>query len=115
MQMQLNHTIEEHMTAMRHYAIRLTRNGDAAGEQRVEPDTLIGRGDVLRVERVVLEGDDLPEVLSEARPAIRSEVQGEGQPETQPETQVVTSEHTSEHEASLKGPGEGIRPMLRQE
>lgn len=30
--MQANHAIEEHMTAMRHYAIRLTRNGDAADE-----------------------------------------------------------------------------------
>ena len=30
--MQLNHAIEEHMTAMRHYAVRLTRSGDAADE-----------------------------------------------------------------------------------
>ncbi|WP_226550137.1 polysaccharide biosynthesis/export family protein [Celeribacter naphthalenivorans] len=97
----------------------LTRNGDAAGEKRVEPDTLIGRGDVLRIERVVLEGDDLPEVLSEAAPTIRSEVQEEVQPEVQPETQVVTQPETqvvtSEHDVSLKGPGEGIRPLLRQE
>nr|WP_255571870.1 polysaccharide biosynthesis/export family protein [Celeribacter sp. PS-C1] len=90
----------------------LTRNGDAAGERRVMPDTRIGRGDVLRVERVVLEGDDLPEVLSGATPAIKPEMQAAVQAEAQIETQVVTSESDL---AEPKGPGAGIRPLLRQE
>ncbi|WP_043870272.1 polysaccharide biosynthesis/export family protein [Celeribacter indicus] len=47
----------------------LTRAGDAAGERPVMPDTVIGRGDVLRVERLLSGRDPFAMETAAAEPA----------------------------------------------